>query len=189
MRRKTAVIRDAVDTSIFHPLPRVEARGRLGLSLDEVLVIFPHDVTQPTKRFWLAERAIENLRAWLPEARLWLVNGRPPDEMPWYYAAADAMIVTSVREGGPSSVKEALACGVPVVSVDVGDTTIFSQADGWVVRADSAPNSLANALRDVLNKTAREPRASRLPEGLDMSNAALEMESVYRTALQRRGIT
>jgi len=42
-------------------------------------------------------------------------------EMPWYYSAADAMILCSDSEGSPTSVKEALACNLPVVSTDVGD--------------------------------------------------------------------
>jgi len=38
-----------------------------------------------------------------------------------YYNAADVLIITSVHEGGPQTIKEALACNLPVVSTDVGD--------------------------------------------------------------------
>jgi glycosyltransferase involved in cell wall biosynthesis len=135
VRAKTVAIRDAIDPTMFRPLDQNDARQRLGLSPSERLVIFPHDVTQDTKRLWLANQAVDYLRKSIPNVRLWVVNGRPPEEMPWYYAAADAMIVTSKREGGPSSVKEALACGVPVVSVPVGDTSLFGEVPFWMVRA------------------------------------------------------
>src|SRR5215470_17233514 len=42
-------------------------------------------------------------------------------EMPWYYGAADAIILRSDWEGSPTSVKEALACNLPVGATDVGD--------------------------------------------------------------------
>jgi glycosyltransferase involved in cell wall biosynthesis len=145
-------------------------------------VIFPHDVTQDTKRLWLANQAVDYLRKSIPNVRLWVVNGRPPEEMPWYYAAADAMIVTSKREGGPSSVKEALACGVPVVSVPVGDTSLFGEVPFWMVRADETPESLARELERVLNRKTG-PRESRLPPELTLSRAARQIETLYREAI------
>jgi len=182
LRHRTVVIRDPVDPALFCPLPRAEARQRLGLPSDAVLVIFPHDTTQPTKRLWLAEAAVAELQRTVPAAKLWVVNGKPPDEMPWYYAAADVMIVTSLREGGPSSVKEALACGIPVVSVAVGDTELFGEVpDGIRVAADN-PAALAAALHDAL-KMPREPRRSLLPPGLELRQAAQAVVAVYREAM------
>ena len=182
LRKKTVVIRDAADTKLFRPLPRLQARERLGVPRDAILIIFPHDTTQPTKRLWLAEAAVAELQRTVPAAKLWVVNGKPPDEMPWYYAAADAMIVTSLREGGPSSVKEALACGIPVVSVAVGDTELFGEVpDGIRVAADN-PAALAAALHDAL-KMPREPRRSLLPPGLELRQAAQAVVAVYREAM------
>jgi len=181
LRGKTVVIRDAVDPAVFRPLPRAAARERLGLPPGAVLVIFPHDTTQPTKRLWLAEAAVAELQRRLPAAALWVVNGKAPDEMPWYYAAADTMIVTSMREGGPSSVKEALACGIPVVSVSVGDTELFREVpDDTRVAADN-PTDLAAALHDVL-KVPRE-RRSLLPTSLHLEVAARAIAALYREAI------
>jgi len=180
-RAKTVVIRDAVDQTLFRPLSRSAARARLGLEEDALLVIFPHDVSQPTKRVWLAEAAVAELQRSLPATKLWIVNGKPPDEMPWYYAAADVMLMTSLREGGPSSVKEALACGIPVVSVEVGDTELFREAADGVRLAADEPVALAAALHDVL-KAPRE-RRSLLPPGLDLGAAARAITALYREAI------
>ena len=181
LRKKTVVIRDAVDPELFQPLPRAAARERLGLPPDAVLVMFPHDTTQPTKRLWLAEVAVAELQRHVPAAQLWVVNGKPPDEMPWHYAAADAMIVTSLREGGPSSVKEALACGIPVVSVAVGDTDLFGEVPERIRVAAANAGALAAALHDAL-KMPRE-RRSLLPPGLELREAAQAVVAVYRQAM------
>ncbi len=44
----------------------------------------------------------------------------PHSQMPDYYAGIDVLICTSKIEGTPNPVLEAMACGVPVISTDVG---------------------------------------------------------------------
>jgi len=149
--------------------------------------LFPHDVSQPTKRVELAQAALEAVRTREPDARLWVVNGKPPAEMPWYYAAADVMIVTSALEGGPSSVKEALACGIPVVSVPVGDTVLFAEAPQAMVRADATPASLATGLERAFHLVCG-PRRSHLPDELLLPNAARTVIDIYREAVSSRGV-
>ena len=179
LRAKTEVIRDAVDPSLFRPLPRQAARQRLGISEVDVLILFPHNAGEPTKRLWLAEAAVAALGERIPKARLWVVNGRPADSMPWYYAAADAMIVTSLFEGGPMATKEALACGLPVVSVRVGDLELFGEVPDGLVCADDRPLALASALRDVLQRAAKK-RVTLLPQSLTLEVAARRLAALYR---------
>src|SRR5712664_1222709 len=49
------------------------------------------------------------------------MTGIPNAEVPVWLNASDVLLLTSMHEGSPTIVKEALACGLPVVSVDVGD--------------------------------------------------------------------
>lgn len=185
-RRRTSVIPDAVDPLLFQPRRQLVARKRLGLDTARRLVLFPHDVTQPTKRLWLARAAVQELQATVPEAELWIVNGVPPDEMPWYYAAADALIVTSTLEGGPSCVKEALACGLPVVSVAVGDVELLAGLTvGGPVAAE--PVELADRLRRILRDQPDE-RHSLLPDHLELGKVATRIhDEVYLPLLRPPG--
>jgi glycosyltransferase involved in cell wall biosynthesis len=182
-RERCTVIPDAVDTRLFAPRDRAAARAELGIADDASLAIFPHDVRVPTKRIDLAIAAFERLKDHPRNVRLWVVNERAPDDMPLYYAAADLLIVTSDTEGGPSSVKEALACGLPVVSVDVGDTATLSRVGRSACVVDRTPIAIAAGVLQALSEVAG-PRKSLLPPDLTLPRAAAMVTDVYSAAIE-----
>ena len=184
-RRRCTVIRDAVDESVFVPGDPRAARQRLMLEEGVVRVLFPHAVSQPTKRLDLAQAAVSRLNERGTNAVLWVVNGVPPADMPLYYRAADVMIVTSDREGGPSSVKEAMACGLPVVSVPVGDTAALSADNGRGILASRDPDALAGALERAA-AAGSSNRSSYLPRDLTLANAGGRIVDVYEQAMSDR---
>jgi glycosyltransferase involved in cell wall biosynthesis len=118
----TAVLPPGVDLEQFRPLPRREARARLGLdgAADRRLVIFPADPRRPEKRFADARALVDRLVAGECDVELRAVHGRPRAEMPLWLNAADAVVITSQREGYGLACVEALACDVPVLSTPVG---------------------------------------------------------------------
>ena len=121
MADRVQVLTNGIEETHFRPLPRDGARQRLGLPGEELVVLFVDAVRTRRKRRDLAEAAIAQIAAMGRPVRLLAVSKVKADEMPWYYAAADVLLMTSDYEGSPTCVKEALACGTPVVSVPVGD--------------------------------------------------------------------
>ena len=117
-----AVIPPGVDLEQFRPLPRHEARARLGLDAasGRRLVVFPADPQRPEKRFADALALVDRLAAGGTDVELRAVYGRPRAEMPLWLNAADAVLITSEREGYGLACVEALACDVPVLSTPVG---------------------------------------------------------------------
>jgi glycosyltransferase involved in cell wall biosynthesis len=107
--------------------------------------------------------------------------------MPLYYSAADVMILCSDSEGSPTSVKEALACDLPVVSTDVGDVqSIMAGIDGTEICEQNAV-SLADALERVLAQSSRTPfRGRAAMRRFDQSVTAASLVGVYQTVLRRR---
>lgn len=105
-----------VDTELFEPADRDDARERVGWDTDERVVLFPYDPERPVKNHDLAQRVVSRV----PNTTLKAVSGVAYETMPDYMNASDALLVTSDHESGPMSVCEATACNLPVVSRDVG---------------------------------------------------------------------
>jgi glycosyltransferase involved in cell wall biosynthesis len=112
-RRRTAVLPAGVDVHRFRPIPRREARARLGLEAEVPCLLFAADPARAEKRY---DRALSVAG----ETPLLTLGGIDPDEVPWYVNAANAVLAPSEREGFGLAVLEALACDVPVLSTPVG---------------------------------------------------------------------
>ena len=69
-------------------------------------------------KIFMSETAIERLGI---NAELLEFYGYSREQVPMLYNAVDCGLLTSFTEGSPQFVKEAVACGCPVVSTDVGD--------------------------------------------------------------------
>jgi glycosyltransferase involved in cell wall biosynthesis len=111
--RRVAVLPVGIDLERFRPIPRAEARARLGLDPDGPYLLFPHDPSRPLKRY---DRAVEAAG----DVPLLTLGGVAPDEVPYWINAANAVLVPSAAEGFGLSVIEALACGVPAFGTPVG---------------------------------------------------------------------
>jgi len=73
----------------------------------------------------------------------------PRLDMPRLFAAMDIVTSSSLSEAFPLAVGEAMACGVPCVVTDVGDSALMVGETGKVVAARD-PNGLAEAWRELI---------------------------------------
>ena len=150
-RRGVRVLPCGVDLSRFRPLGRDEARAALELDLAGPYVLFPADPKRPEKRHDLAAALAQRTGA-----GLLTLGDVPPDRVALYVNAANAVLVTSDREGFGLAVLEALACDVPALSTPHG---IAPEALAGVAGTLGAPFDLeawAGALRPHLE--AADPR-------------------------------
>jgi glycosyltransferase involved in cell wall biosynthesis len=120
-RARCEVIPNGVDLKVFLPMPRAAARAGLGWTHEDPVVLFTGGRAPGVKDPALAEKAVEFARERCPALRLHFVEGEPRERMPLFYNAADVLLVTSRHEGSNNSVKEAMACDLPVVSTSCGD--------------------------------------------------------------------
>jgi teichuronic acid biosynthesis glycosyltransferase TuaC len=127
--RRVAVVPVGIDLERFRPLPRAEARARLGLDPAGPYLLFPHDPSRPLKRY---DRALEAAG----DVPLLTLGGVAPEEVPYWINAANAVLVPSAKEAFGLSAIEALACDVPALATPVG---IHPVALGGIDGAYCAP--------------------------------------------------
>jgi glycosyltransferase involved in cell wall biosynthesis len=97
--------------------------------------------------------------------------------------ACDALVFTSMQEGSPNAVKEALACDLPVVSVAVGDVPLRLQGvEGCELCPDERPETIAAALERVLRRGQRILGREAVRD-LDETVITQQVLGVYRAAL------
>ena len=100
-----------------------------------------------------------------------------------WMCAANCLLLTSKTEGSPQVIKEAMACGCPIVSVDVGD--VAERVDGvegcYVVRTRK-PKDIAEALQKALAYECKTNGRERIQEmGLSNDQVAERLMAIYQS--------
>lgn len=172
-----ACVPTSVDLALMRKQPQSTAREGFGLTFEARIVLFMGRLA-PVKNLPFLLRAFARVARRVPQAQLWIVgHGEseaalkslasqqpetvvfvgevPPTQVSRYYAVADVLALCSMEEGSPTVIKESLACGIPVVSTDVGDAhevLSVSPELGRVVPASE--EAFAEALIDYLTRTS-----------------------------------
>ena len=94
----------------------------------------------------------------------------------------DALLMTSKTEGSPQVIKEAMACGCPIVSVDVGDVAErVSGVEGCYVVSSREPAAIAEALQQALAFSGKTNGRQRIIEmGLSNEQVAERLMAIYK---------
>ena len=177
------VVPHGIDLDRFSPVPAEEARAELGWSEDARHVLFPYPPKREVKDYPRAERVVEHARERLDAPiELHAAAGIPYDRMPLHMNAADALLLTSKREGMPNTVKEALACNLPVVSTDVGDVGAWLSGvePSAVGRTD---DDLVATLLEVLERRERSDGREAVRH-LAWPQVAERIVGIYRSVVE-----
>lgn len=178
------VLPSGIDFDLFRPEPQHQARSRLGLPTDRKLVLFVGNPNLARKRFALARQAVEIVNRAIPTQLLagWEKTHR---EIATLMNACDALVCTSMQEGSPNAVKEALACNLPVVSVEVGDVPLrLKGIAGCELCPDDRAETIAAALQRVLQRGTRTESRTALQD-LDERVLTGRLIDIYRSVLPR----
>ena len=101
--------------------------------------------------------------------------------------AANCLLMTSKTEGSPQVIKEAMACGCPIVSVDVGDVAERTNGvEGCYIVRTREPNDIATALLQAITFDGRTNGREKIIEmGLSNEQVAEQLKEIYESVLKK----
>lgn len=179
---KINVIPGGIDLNNFRPLSQKRAKEQLGFSMKKNYVLFPADPQRKVKRYSLAKQAIALLERGF-DLEMIALSGVPHSAVPLYMNACDVLVLTSHHEGSPTVIKEALACDLPIVSVDVGDVRErIGNIQGCVLCERDDPETIARGVEKVLRRGKRIKGRESI-HYLDKNRIARRIIEVYQAAV------
>jgi len=164
-RPDAVTLPSAVDTGLFRPCETSESLARIGLDSRRRYILFPSTPGRVEKRYNLARAAVDAVRARCgdyADVELISLDDVPHTEVPMYMNASEMVLMTSAFEASPVTVRESLACNVPVISTDVGDVRqVIDSIEGCHV-VEPVVTDIACAIERALNAPRRVAARERM---------------------------
>ena len=137
-KKKFKILPNGVNIVKFKPMDKYQIRNKLKIREDEKIILFGSSRKRSVKNYYLAQSAFLKLPK--NKYKFFYLENIPHVCMPYLLNALDILVLTSFFEGSPNIVKEALSCGLPVISVDVGDVKkqLHGAGNCQIVNPDSS---------------------------------------------------
>ena len=183
IKRNVSVIPCGADEKMFVPMNKEVVRAKLGWGKSEKVVAFAGAFDREVKNPQLAKDAMHGI----PDARLLELKGYSRKEVNFIFNAVDCLLMTSHNEGSPQVIKEAMLCGTPIVSVDVGDVKdVCGSTEGTYI-CKATPQDIADSLNKAFIFGKRTDGRERIIQlGLTNELVAKQVFSVYSNVLANR---
>ena len=182
------VLPNGVDINLFGTIEKKSAVERTGWSEQKINVLFVADPERVEKNYILAERAVKYIND--SRIKLITVSGIPNTELPFYYNAADVLILTSLWEGSPNVIKEAMACNCPIVSTDVGDVrSILGETEGTYLTSfdyRDVAEKLSAAIKFTETSGRTKGRERIIEKGLDSGSVSEKLINIYISVIKSK---
>ena len=182
IHKKFSLLPCGIDVDNFRLQDKSEARDALQWDADGKYVLFAGAFDNAVKNAPLAQAAVRLL----PNVRLIEMKGYSRQEVATLFCAADALLLTSLTEGSPQVVKEAMACNCPVVTVDVGDVKERLERVYLSAVVERNPQTISDALKSIMEQGERSNgREELLRQGLDNRKVAEKLIQIYNNILNK----
>ena len=172
-----------VDLSDLQLTLKEEARQKMNLEGNKRYILFAGAFNNKVKNAPLAKEAVALLQE--DNVELIELKGYSREEVTLLMCAVDALLMTSFTEGSPQVIKEAMACGCPIVSVDVGDVKErMVGVDGCYVVSTRGPQNIAEVLkRAIAFEGKTSGRESVIVDGLTNEQVVPRLIKIYQHCL------
>ena len=181
-RRHCSLIPCGVSLSDEQLLSRSEARKIIGWSTSDKKILFAGAFDNAVKDPELAKASV----ALLEGVELIELKGYNRQQVNTLMCASNCLLMTSRTEGSPQVIKEAMACGCPIVSVDVGDVAERTEGVGWCFVVKSRePKEIVSALEKAIAFEGKTNGRDKIFEyGLTNEMVAKKIKEIYKKVIK-----
>lgn len=178
------IIPCGINLSVFYPEEKNIIRKKLNWDTNFIHAVFASSFDIPVKNAELALMIIRKLK--LPIILHELKN-LSREEVRNYLNAGDFLFLTSIREGSPMVIKEALACNCPIVATNVGDISErISKIQGCFITSFE-PNDIKQKIIQVIEFVKKNSRINGrnkiIKDGLTNDIIARKIFKIYQEVL------
>lgn len=180
--KRSVIIPNGIDTERFMPIDKIACLRKLNWNVNKKHILFTSNPERKEKNYELALKAVSLIQD--IDVELHYMKDVPNEETPIWYNAADVVLLTSLWEGSPNAIKEAMACDRPIVSTEVGDVKwLLKDVDGCIL-TNYSPRDCSNKIRLAIQfsieniKTLGAEKVKKL--GLSSFLIAERVISLYR---------
>jgi teichuronic acid biosynthesis glycosyltransferase TuaC len=203
---KVTVLRNGVETSLFHPPDdRTATRKALGLAGPTLISVGGLIERKGHHRTIEAMRQLPGFALLIagegPERdrlaalitthgltdRVRLLGPRPHRELPALYGAADASVLTSSREGWANVLLESMACGTPVVAANIwGNPEVVRAPAAGVIYEPNTPDGIAAGVRRLFAGMPDRAATRSYAEPFSWDETTAGQLALFRRVIGRR---
>jgi teichuronic acid biosynthesis glycosyltransferase TuaC len=182
------VIPNGVNIARFRPMNREEAITGTTLERRKTNIIFVSNPDRQEKNWQLAVKAVASLS--YENIKLTAVYNVSNRDLVYYYNSASLLLLTSLREGSPNVIKEAMACNCPIVSTDVGDVrSVLGTTEGTYITSfdhKDIAEKLSDAIKFAEIKGRTNGRDRIIETGLDSKSVSEKLISIYMSVIKKQ---
>jgi len=177
--KETQVISNGVDLDMFKPLNQLECKKKLGWDFEKKQILFAANPNRHEKNYPTAKKAFSKLDEVNYELKV--LQDVPKNQMSLHFNAADLVLLTSLWEGSPNVIKEALACNRPILSTNVGDvSTLLSNVNGCNIIEEDTQDIASKIKFSIENFSVSNGRKKVKSLKIDSINVALKIIELYK---------
>lgn len=174
------VIPNGVDSELFKPIDKNIAKMKVGFNDKKRHIIFVANPERSEKNYPLAKKAVALINN--DSVELNAVSSVNQSVIPYYMNAANILLLTSLWEGSPNVIKEAMACNCPIVSTDVGDVKeVIGKTEGCYI-CSYDPGDVVDKIKRALEFGKRTDGREKIKH-LDQKIIAEKIIGVYNKVL------
>ncbi len=177
-KKNYALIPCGINLEDYPFIEKSEARTQMGLSPEKKYVLFAGAFDNTVKNSPIAKETVTLLND--ENVQLIELKGYTRRQVAILMQAVDAFLMTSFTEGSPQVIKEALVCGCPIVSVNVGDVQERIEGVDGCFMANRDAKDLASCLKKAIAFGKRtNGKDTILRNGLTNDAVALHLNDIY----------